>query len=135
MSKITLFGIALVALAAFLGCGTALEVSGPETELIQSRCTLTYAAGESILTFKVGQQAAYQGGVLADGECRGINQSIIGALPEGLDFTVDRSGRRWTMSGTPRSAPSDGVFAIRATAVYGTATERTAYKAVRVVVE
>ena len=123
MFKLTLALVIIIA-AALIACGTE-----PQTEenLPHPGCTLTYAAGEPRYQFTVGEPGRIEGGVLADGDCSGLTQSLTGQLPSGLMFGSDRGGRRWFISGTPTAPADDTLYQIKASAKYS-GSDRTTYR-------
>ena len=108
--------LGVMALAA--ACAGPQSQPATATE-IQTRCTVTYAGGIPSHTFTVGQPGSVEGAVLADGDCGSVGQSIAEPLPDGLAFSVDRGGRRWTISGTPTETSGPAQYTIRARAVIG----------------
>lgn len=131
--------LALLALgmAAFtVACSAGSVPLPPAAPESQSRCTLTYAAGTPSYTFTVGQFGSAEGGVLADGECSGIGQSVSQPLPDGLAFSVDRGGRRWIISGTPTVTTNSTRYTIQAKATIGSGSAtRTTSRSINLRVE
>ena len=115
MSKLMLVLLTIVAIA-LIGCG---EEPSRVENLPHPGCTLTYAAGTPSYVFIAGQFGSAQGGVLADGDCYGVGQSISPPLPGGLEFSVDRGGRRWKISGTPTETADANRYTIQAKATIG----------------
>lgn len=116
---ISLLMVGVIALTvACSGASSPVPSSAP-VAVSQTRCTLTYAAGTPSYTFTVGQFGSVEGGVLADGECKGVGQTINQGLPDGLTFSVDKQGRRWIISGTPSESAGPSRYTILAKATIG----------------
>jgi len=113
------FTLLALGVLTFAACSGSYPPTPTAAQSVQTPCTLTYAAGTPSYVFAVGQFGSAQGGVLADGDCYGVGQSINPPLPGGLQFSVDRGGRRWQISGTPTETADTTRYTIQAKATIG----------------